>query len=101
MISILVLSFLVGEVQTQDSEFGFNDFGFIRVSFSSKPKIVSGQSNLTFTMQFGTNYATNDTFTFYVPKGYFIESTALSGCISNSAGISITSCASNKTHVVL
>jgi len=98
MISIIALSFLVGEVKTEITEF---DFGFVAVGFSSRPKIVSGQANLTYTMQFPTNYATNDKFTFYVPKGYFIESTALSGCISNSTGFSITSCVSNKTHVVL
>ena len=77
MISIIVLSFLVGESLTQD-----NDFGFLDVGFSSAPKIVSAPAILSFTMRYPTVYATNDQFTFYVPKGYFIESTALSGCES-------------------
>jgi hypothetical protein len=96
MISIVVLSFLVGEILTQNDDFGFGNFGF-----SSTPKIVSAPAKLTYSMQFPTNYATNDEFTFYVPKGYFIESTALSGCKSNSLGFSISSCVSNKTHVVV
>ena len=96
MISIIVLSFLLGESLTQD-----NDFGFIRVAFSSTPKIVSAPAILTFTMNYPTYFATNDQLTFYVPKGYFIESTALSGCESKTPGITISSCVSNKTHVVV
>jgi hypothetical protein len=96
MISIIALSFLVGDILAQNDDFGFGNFGF-----SSTPKIVSGPAKLTYNMQFPANYATNDEFTFYVPKGYFIESTDLTGCKSNSIGFSISSCVSNKTHVVV
>jgi hypothetical protein len=47
------------------------------------------------------NFATGDYLTFNLPGGYFIESTDLSGCTSNSVGITITSCETTKNEAIV